>query len=115
MAEGHALIINRYDDLLAKESDPKAQTRLRQQANEEMAQLLKKDAATTLDQVLFVETEQSDEKLLRSVRRIAGVKIRRIAVEKSPRPDRRSGWAQPVRLSENGDVHVMKWKIQRAG
>ena len=30
-------------------------------------------------------------------------------MEKTPRPDRRSGWAQPVRLSENGDVHVMKW------
>ena len=57
MSEGHA-IINRYDDLLAKESDPKAQTRLRQQANEEMAQLLKKDAATTLDQVLFELSNQ---------------------------------------------------------
>ena len=57
MSEGHA-IINRYDDLLAKESDPKAQTRLRQKANEEMAQLLKKDAATTLDQVLFELSNQ---------------------------------------------------------
>ena len=33
-------------------------SRLRQKANEEMAQLLKKDAATTLDQVLFELSNQ---------------------------------------------------------
>lgn len=52
MAKGHELI-NRYDRLLAKEQDPERRRQLREEANDEMAAMLKKETQSTLDRVLY--------------------------------------------------------------
>ena len=52
MAKGHALI-NRYDALLEQESDPEKQMKLKVEANRKVAQMLKKETASTLDKVLY--------------------------------------------------------------
>lgn len=52
MAKGHELI-GRYDRLLAAESDAEKSMQLRQEANRQMAAVLQKNAAQTLDHVLY--------------------------------------------------------------
>lgn len=52
MSKGHELIA-RYDELLEKEPDEGKRKELRAEANEKMAQMLKKETQTTLDLVLF--------------------------------------------------------------
>ncbi len=52
MALGHQLI-NRYDALLSQEPDEAARMELKRQANREIAQMLKRETADTLDKVLY--------------------------------------------------------------
>lgn len=52
MSKGHELI-NRYDELLKGESDPQKRMALKLEANHAIADMLKKEAAATLDKVLF--------------------------------------------------------------
>jgi len=51
-AKGHE-IINRYDALISKETDPKAKESLCAKANQELADMAQKLSAKTLDQVLY--------------------------------------------------------------
>ena len=52
MAKGHALI-HQYDEQLAKEKDETKRMQLREEANERVAEMLKKETAATLNQVLY--------------------------------------------------------------
>lgn len=52
MAKGHELI-NTYDELLAKESDGQKRMSLKEEANEKIAEMVKKATADTLSKVLF--------------------------------------------------------------
>ena len=52
MAKGHALI-HQYDERLAKEQDETKRMQLREEANERVAKMLKKETAATLNQVLY--------------------------------------------------------------
>lgn len=52
MSLGHQLI-NRYDALLSQEPDEAARMELKRQANREIAQMLKRETADTLDKVLY--------------------------------------------------------------
>lgn len=51
-SKGHG-IINKYDELLRQEADAAKRAALREQANQEIADMLKKETADTLDKVLF--------------------------------------------------------------
>ena len=57
MSKGHELI-NRYDELMRKESDAVKRMELKLEANNAIADMLKKEAASTLDQVLFELSSQ---------------------------------------------------------
>lgn len=52
MSKGHELL-NRYDALLEKEPDEQKRKALRTEANQEIADMLKKETSDTLDKVLF--------------------------------------------------------------
>lgn len=65
MAKGHALI-NRYDALLEQESDPEKQMKLKVEANRKVAQMLKKETASTLDKVLYELSNQMKNAYTRS-------------------------------------------------
>lgn len=52
MAKGHALI-HQYDERLAKEQDETKRMQLREEANERVAKMLKKETAATLNQILY--------------------------------------------------------------
>ena len=65
MAKGHALI-NRYDALLEQESDPEKQMKLKVEANRKVAQMLKKETASTLDKVLYELSNQMKNAYSRS-------------------------------------------------
>ena len=65
MAKGHELI-NTYDALLAKESDEQKRMSLREEANEKIAEMLKKAAADTLSKVLFELSSQMKNAYSRS-------------------------------------------------
>lgn len=65
MAKGHALI-NRYDALLERESDPEKQMKLKVEANRKVAQMLKKETASTLDKVLYELSNQMKNAYSRS-------------------------------------------------
>ena len=65
MAKGHELI-NTYDALLAKESDEQKRMSLREDANEKIAEMLKKAAADTLSKVLFELSSQMKNAYSRS-------------------------------------------------
>ena len=52
MAKGHALI-HQYDALLAGETDETKQTQLREEANNKIAEMLKKETGATLHKVLL--------------------------------------------------------------
>lgn len=65
MAKGHALL-NRYDEKLSAEADCAKRLELRHQANREMADILKKLAADTLDKVLYELSNQMKNAYSRS-------------------------------------------------
>lgn len=65
MAKGHELI-NTYDALLAKESDEQKRMSLKEEANEKIAEMLKKVAADTLSKVLFELSSQMKNAYSRS-------------------------------------------------
>ena len=57
MSRGHELI-NRYDALLAKESDEQKRRQLRTEANQKIADMLKEETSDTLDKVLYELSNQ---------------------------------------------------------
>lgn len=65
MAKGYELI-NTYDALLAKESDEQKRMNLKEEANEKIAEMLKKAAADTLSKVLFELSSQMKNAYSRS-------------------------------------------------
>ena len=65
MAKGHQLI-NQYDVLLEKESDAAKRLALRQEANQAIADMLKKEASATLDKVLYELSNQMKNSYSRS-------------------------------------------------
>ena len=65
MATGHELI-KRYDALLEQESDPEKQMKLKVEENRKVAQMLKKETASTLDKVLYELSNQMKNAYSRS-------------------------------------------------
>jgi dipeptidase len=65
MAKGHALI-NEYDELLEQEQDPAKQMQLKAEANQKIAEMLKKETASTLDKVLYELSNQMKNAYSRS-------------------------------------------------
>ena len=65
MAKGHALV-NEYDKLLEQEQDPAKQMQLKAEANQKIAEMLKKEAASTLDKVLYELSNQMKNAYSRS-------------------------------------------------
>ena len=65
MAKGHELI-NHYDALLEKESDAGKRMELRQEANQAIADMLKKEGTDTLDKVLYELSNQMKNSYSRS-------------------------------------------------
>ena len=65
MAKSHQ-ILNRYDALLNKETDPAKRQEIRQRANEEVASMLKKEATDTLNKVLYELSNQMKNAYSRS-------------------------------------------------
>lgn len=65
MAKSHELI-NRYDALLQKETDAEKRMALRQEANNAVAAMVKKEAAATLDRVLYELSGQMKNSYSRS-------------------------------------------------
>ncbi len=65
MAKGHALI-NEYDELLEQEQDPAKQMQLKTEANQKIAEMLKKETASTLDKVLYELSNQMKNAYSRS-------------------------------------------------
>ena len=65
MSKGHELI-NRYDVLLEKELDEEKRLVLKQEANRKIADMLKKETSTVLNQVLFELSSQMKNAYSRS-------------------------------------------------
>ena len=65
MSKGHQLI-GKYDALLEKESDAAKRMSLRHQANQEIADMVKKEASDTLDKVLYELSNQMKNAYSRS-------------------------------------------------
>ena len=65
MAKGHALI-HQYDALLAGETDETKQTQLSEEANNKIAEMLKKETGATLHKVLFELSNQMKNAYSRS-------------------------------------------------
>ena len=65
MAKSHQLI-GRYDALLEKETDAAKRMALRQEANQEIADMVKKEASDTLDKVLYELSNQMKNAYSRS-------------------------------------------------
>ena len=65
MSKGHQLI-NQYDAFLEKESDAAKRMALRQEANQAIADMLKKEASDTLDKVLYELSNQMKNAYSRS-------------------------------------------------
>ena len=65
MAKGHALI-NEYDELLEQEQDPAKQMQLKAEANQKIAEMLKKETASTLNKVLYELSNQMKNAYSRS-------------------------------------------------
>ena len=65
MGKGHQLI-NQYDALLEKEPDADKRMALRQEANQVIADMLKKEASATLDKVLYELSNQMKNSYSRS-------------------------------------------------
>ena len=64
-AKAHALI-NQFDEKMEQESDAEKQVALREQANEEIAAMLKEETTNTLDKVLFELSNQMKNAFSRS-------------------------------------------------
>ena len=64
-SKGHELI-GRYDEKLRQETDAARRAALREQANQEIADMLKKETADTLDKVLFELSSQMKNAYSRS-------------------------------------------------
>ena len=65
MSKGHQLI-GKYDALLEKESDAAKRMSLRHQANQEIADMVKKEASDTLNKVLYELSNQMKNAYSRS-------------------------------------------------
>ena len=65
LSKGHE-IIHHYDALLAQESDTKKRMVLKQEANNAVAAMVKKEASDTLDKVLFELSSQMKNAYARS-------------------------------------------------
>lgn len=65
MAKGHALV-NEYDKLLEQEQDPAKQMQLKAEANQKIAEMLKKETASTLNKVLYELSNQMKNAYSRS-------------------------------------------------
>lgn len=65
MAKGHALV-NEYDELLEQEQNPAKQMQLKAEANRKIAEMLKKETASTLDKVLYELSNQMKNAYSRS-------------------------------------------------
>ena len=65
MSKGHQLI-GKYDALLVKESDAAKRMSLRHQANQEIADMVKKEASDTLNKVLYELSNQMKNAYSRS-------------------------------------------------
>ena len=65
MAKGHKLV-NEYDELLEQEQDPAKQMQLKAEANQKIAEMLKKETASTLDKVLYELSNQMKNAYSRS-------------------------------------------------
>lgn len=65
MSKGHELI-HHYDELIAKETDETKQTALKEEANNKIAEMLKKETGATLHKVLFELSNQMKNSYSRS-------------------------------------------------
>ena len=65
MAKGHVLI-HQYDELLEQEQDPAKQMQLKAEANQKVADMLKKETVATLDKVLYELSNQMKNAYSRS-------------------------------------------------
>ena len=65
MSKGHEYI-NLYDELLSKESDAEKRMQLRQEANEKIADMVKKETQDTLNKVLYELSNQMKNAYSRS-------------------------------------------------
>lgn len=65
MSKGHEYI-NQYDELLSKESDAEKRMQLRQEANEKIADMVKKETQDTLNKVLYELSNQMKNAYSRS-------------------------------------------------
>ena len=65
MAKGHELV-NEYDELLEQEQDPAKQMQLKAEANQKIAEMLKKETASTLNKVLYELSNQMKNAYSRS-------------------------------------------------
>ena len=65
LAKGHE-VINRYDEQIEKEPDAGKRNVLREQANQEMADILRKETGNTLSKVLYELSNQMKNSYARS-------------------------------------------------
>ena len=65
LAKGHE-VINRYDEQIEKEADAGKRSALREQANQEMADILRKETGNTLSKVLYELSNQMKNSYARS-------------------------------------------------
>ena len=65
MSKGHEYI-NQYDELLSKESDAEKRMQLRQEANEKITDMVKKETQDTLNKVLYELSNQMKNAYSRS-------------------------------------------------
>lgn len=65
MSKGHEYI-NQYDELLAKESNAEKRMQLRQEANQTIADMVKKETQDTLNKVLYELSNQMKNAYSRS-------------------------------------------------
>lgn len=59
-------LINEYDELLEQEQDPAKQMKLKAEANQKIAEMLKKETASTLNKVLYELSNQMKNAYSRS-------------------------------------------------
>ena len=71
--KSHALI-HQYDALLAGETDETKQTQLREEANNKIAEMLKKETGATLHKVLFELSNQMKTRIPDRMRKAFGGK-----------------------------------------
>ena len=59
-------MLNKYDALIQKKLDPETRQNLRHEANQRMAELIKKETTDTLDKVLYELSNQMKNSYARS-------------------------------------------------